>query len=133
MNKRISKKLQKMATVRDFTVQEAFDKVIEHFVRTRPEYCYFIDRQYDGTYQAHCAAGQPIVNSTVTKDGIIEKHYVKLEPEEVTFTCDDCERVISAQEDVDNEGLCDNCMGGKNEMWAAELKHEEYEFRNMKL
>lgn len=57
----------------------------------------------------------------------------KLEPEEVTFYCKECGADMDAQTDIANEGLCDPCNEGQKEMWAAEQKHEAYEYRDMKL
>jgi hypothetical protein len=57
----------------------------------------------------------------------------KLEPEDVTFYCNNCEAEISAQIDIANEGRCNPCNEGQNEMWAKEMRHEAYEYRDMKL
>jgi hypothetical protein len=57
----------------------------------------------------------------------------KIEPEEVTLQCSQCHGDIDVQQDVDNEGMCDPCTNAQNEMWAAELKHEAYEYRDMKI
>lgn len=63
----------------------------------------------------------------------MEKESEKLKPEDVIFYCSDCESEINAQTDIANEGLCDPCNEGQKEMWAAEQKHEAYEYRDMKL
>ena len=128
MNKRISKKLAKMAPVRDFTVQEAFDKVAAHLARTYPnQHCFFLDTDYRGFYEIHYAYGKPFLISSQSNE------QMDLEPEEVTFYCKDCGDEMIAQTDIANEGLCDPCNRGQNEMWAKEHTHQEYEYWNSKL
>jgi hypothetical protein len=152
MNKRISKKLKAMATVRDFTVQEAWDKVAEFLATEHPPEgapCYFVDKNsaYDsnsGKLNLHPACEGPVLNSTKTWNELIAPKPVKkeieyplwehkIEPEEITFYCQSCTGEITAQQDVDNDGECDRCIQGQNEMWAKEKAHEAYEYRDMKL
>jgi hypothetical protein len=142
MNKRIHNKLAKMATARDFTVQEAWDKVAESLAFSYPKSaaCYFIDEREDETLQIHAVGYGPIISSTRKYDDMKKPDEIEyplweheIEPEEVTFYCNDCGADMNAQTDIANEGLCDPCNEGKKEMWAAEQKHEAYEYRNMKL
>jgi hypothetical protein len=140
MNKRISKKLAKMApqtierVVRDFTVQEAFDKVIQHLTTHHPDVCYFVDKGVTTTeFNIHGAGGPPIITAYTKTETEWPLWDHKIEPEEVTFYCQSCTGEITAQQDVDNDGECDRCIQGQNEMWAKEKAHEAYEYRDMKL
>lgn len=152
MNKRIRNKLTKMAPVRDFTVQEAWDKVAQFLATEHPPEgapCYFIDKNgmydnYPGRLNIHPAAEGAVLYTSKTWDELKGMKPVKTEieyplweheikPEEVTFYCQSCTGEITAQQDVDNDGECDRCIQGQNEMWAKEKAHEAYEFRNMKL
>ena len=154
MNKRISKKrkaqtapthtIERIVSVRDFTVQEAWDKVIDYLITAHEDVCYFIDSVETGNKLNVHQAGERYAILTATKSADEIKNRVPVEteyplwdhdikPEEVTFYCKECGDEMNAQTDIANEGLCDPCNQGQKEMWAAEQKHEDYEYRNMKL
>lgn len=143
MNKRIAKKIKALSThtetVRDFTLQEAWDKVAHHLANdSNPSY--FIHRkdyEWDGYYGLHTASGKYLLVSSKRESEMKETEWPewehKIEPEEVTFWCSQCNGNMDAQQDLDNDGICTPCVNAQNEMWAKELEDANLEYRNMKI
>lgn len=159
MNKRIAKKIQKAATVRDFTLQEAWDKVCESLAQRSDYHCLFIGKERS-KIGIHSAGSFSFLLSSRTVDEM-NKY---MEDDTNIFKCQECGKNITIAEDVDYAGYCESCaaketpltyctaegclndtdpdsedglctahMEKQLEEWEAELNHQDYEYKQSKI